>query len=206
MVESIYETDCRPGHKPYFCIMLLHIIGASCSGTTTLGQNLSARLSRPFFDTDDFFWESTDPPFQIKRNPEVRNWLLTNALETHSDSIVSGSLLGWGEEWKPDAAVFLWIPADIRLERLKARELQRYGPEALTAPDRREVFEAFLTWAAQYDDPAFTGRSRRRQEEWLATLGCPVLKILGDTSVAERVERVTAWLTMLSGAPANTLP
>lgn len=184
--------------------MLLHIIGASCSGTTTLGRYLAGEF--PFFDTDDFFWERTDPPYRIKRHPAIRNAGLAEAIAGHNPAIVTGSLLGWGPEWRPDAAVFLWIPTEIRLERLRARELERYGPDALTAPERKQAFEAFLDWASRYDDPAFTGRSRRRQEEWLDSLACPVLRILGNTTVEERITRVKAWLPTLSGGPEGRLP
>ena len=40
----------------------IHILGASGSGTTTLGRALAARLQCPHFDTDDCFWLPTDPP------------------------------------------------------------------------------------------------------------------------------------------------
>lgn len=37
--------------------MKIHIMGASCAGSTTLGNALSAEWGIPYFDTDDFFWE-----------------------------------------------------------------------------------------------------------------------------------------------------
>src|SRR5438128_874343 len=44
-------------------VQRLHILGASGSGTTTLGRALAEGLQCPHFDTDDYFWLPTDPPF-----------------------------------------------------------------------------------------------------------------------------------------------
>ena len=55
------------------------------------------------------------------------------------------------------------------------------------------AWEEFLTWARGYDDPAFTGRSRARHEEWLATLTCPVLRLDSAGSRAELLDAVLAW-------------
>ena len=37
----------------------IHILGASGSGTTTLGRALAERLQCRHFDTDDYFWLPT---------------------------------------------------------------------------------------------------------------------------------------------------
>ena len=44
-------------------IRRIHILGASGSGTTALGQALAEHLRCPHFDTDDYFWLPTDPPY-----------------------------------------------------------------------------------------------------------------------------------------------
>jgi adenylate kinase family enzyme len=41
----------------------IHILGASGSGTTTLGAALADRLGHPHVDADSLFWLPTDPPF-----------------------------------------------------------------------------------------------------------------------------------------------
>jgi adenylate kinase family enzyme len=43
--------------------MRVHIVGASGSGTTTLGKALAARAGCAHLDTDEFFWMPTEPPF-----------------------------------------------------------------------------------------------------------------------------------------------
>jgi len=44
--------------------------------------------------------------------------------------------------------VFLWIPPEIRLERLKARERSRYGDVVLPGGERHEASLRFLDWAS----------------------------------------------------------
>ena len=107
----------------------IHIVGASASGTTTLGGALAERLDARHLDTDSFFWEATDPPFTTKRPVEERLALMEAAMEGAPSWIISGSMMGWGEVFVPrlDLAVFLRVPQEVRMTRLLARERQRYG-------------------------------------------------------------------------------
>jgi adenylate kinase family enzyme len=158
------------------------VTGASGSGTTTLGQALAARLQCAFLDTDDYYWLPTTPPFQCKQDPTVRGALLLQALQTASSTVLAGSILNWGVELEDSFSliVFLTVPAQIRVARLKERETRRFG----------RVDPAFLAWAAQYDEGAMAGRSRSKHEVWLAKRSCPVLRIDGDTSTADRLAQV----------------
>ena len=45
---------------------VIHIYGASGSGTSTLGRYLGDKLGYFFMDTDDYFWLPTDPPYTKK--------------------------------------------------------------------------------------------------------------------------------------------
>ena len=63
----------------------IHVTGASGSGTTTLGAALAARLHCPHFDADDYFWLPTDPPYEQKRDPALRNASLIRDLSAHRD-------------------------------------------------------------------------------------------------------------------------
>src|SRR6266567_2046417 len=111
----------------------IHILGASGSGTTTLGRALAERLQCPHFDTDDYFWFPTEPPFTHQRERTERAQLLMDDLTAHDAWVVSGSLCGWGDAVIPLFAlvVFLWISHDVRMARLRQREHARYGERIL---------------------------------------------------------------------------
>jgi adenylate kinase family enzyme len=172
----------------------IHILGASGSGTTTLGQALAEQLQCPHFDTDEYFWLPTDPPFVTKRVPIARQQRLMDDLTAHDSWILSGSLCGWGDIAIPLFAlvVFLWLPTAIRLERLRQREHQRYGERIMPGGDMYAGSQAFLDWAASYDDGDVDTRSRRRHEQWLSTLPCPIICIEGEYAIAEQLAVLVA--------------
>jgi len=75
----------------------IHILGASGSGTTTLGRALAERLQCPHFDIDDYFWVPTDLPYAQQRERPERQRLLMDDLTVQAAGVVSGSLCGWGD-------------------------------------------------------------------------------------------------------------
>jgi adenylate kinase family enzyme len=177
--------------------MRIHILGASGCGTTTLGMALAERLGVAHVDTDSYFWEPTRPPFQTPRPRAERQTLLAHELDAHAAWVLSGSLCGWGDVFIPrfDAVVFLRLSTEIRLARLRERELARFG-EAALAPGgaMHENHREFLDWAAAYDDGDLSMRSLTRHREWLERLPCPVLRLEGVLDVDEEVGRVVASL------------
>src|SRR3990172_8119553 len=102
----------------------IHILGAAGAGTTTLGQAVSTRLSILHFDTDDYFWLKTPIPYTKKRDAEQRVELLKSDLLSVPEWVLSGSLCGWGDSAIPlfTLVVFLWIPAGVRMTRVRERE------------------------------------------------------------------------------------
>jgi adenylate kinase family enzyme len=170
-------------------ISRIHILGASGSGTTTLGRALAARLQDPHFDTDNYFWLPTDPPFTHQRERIERQQFLMNDLTAHDAWVLSGSLCGWGDVAIPlfELVVFLWISPDRRMARLHRREHERFGERIMPGGDMYEQSQAFLAWAASYDDGDLDARSRRLHEEWLGTLPCPIVCCEGEYTIEEQL-------------------
>ena len=125
------------------------ITGASGSGTTTLGRALATHMRCAFYDADDYYWLPTDPPFQCKQDPAIRAARLVEALQKAPSSVLAGSILNWGVALEDSFSliVFLTVPAEIRVTRLREREIQRFG----------RVDPGFLTWSAQYDQGTLEG-------------------------------------------------
>jgi len=172
--------------------MKIHIFGASGSGTTTLGKALHNALGYRHLDADYYYWEKTDPPFQLKVPLEKRNQMITKDFLAQENCIISGSMVSWGKEWASafDLYIFLYLPPDIRMQRLKEREKERYGAALKTDEKFKADSKAFLAWASQYDDGTFKGRSLAIHLDWIKVLDGQVLKIEGDSTVAERVASV----------------
>ncbi|KAB8138095.1 hypothetical protein F9U64_06525 [Gracilibacillus oryzae] len=171
----------------------IHILGASGAGTSTLGAALSNVLPHIYLDTDDYFWKTK---FTEQRTIPERRQMLENDLSFNEKVVLSGAVCGWGDDFGEffDLVVFLWIPQDLRLERLKEREFERYGEEILAGGSRYEQSKTFLEWAALYDTAGMEVRSKTLHEHWMADLACPILRLEGDYTVEERVEAVQKYL------------
>lgn len=172
------------------------VIGGSGAGTSTLGRALANALATQHFDTDDFFWHPTDPPFN-RRRPEAERVALMQAMFLpRADWVLSGSPMGWGDAVIPRLThvVFLTLDPALRLARLNARERQRYGERIAPGGDMADLHREFIDWAAGYDDPTFLRRSRRTQEDWLQQVPSPILRLDGALPVEAMTAAVTGWL------------
>ncbi|GAA0325561.1 hypothetical protein GCM10008931_16370 [Oceanobacillus oncorhynchi subsp. oncorhynchi] len=71
--------------------------------------------------------------------------VLKKDLSLYEKWILSGAVCGWGDEFKPyfDLVIFLWIPQNIRLQRLQQREFQRYGNEILAGGSKYDQSKVF---------------------------------------------------------------
>jgi hypothetical protein len=163
------------------------ITGASGAGASTLGRALAGELKSTCLDTDDYYWHATQPPYTQTRDIDERLALLLSDLKTAPSAIVAGSVVNWGPDLEDcfNLIVFLYLEASIRIERLKSRELARYG----------RIDPEFIEWAAQYDTGPPIGRSLAKHRAWLATRRCPILELHGDLSVSDRVQAVLMKLS-----------
>jgi adenylate kinase family enzyme len=160
----------------------IHITGASGSGTTTLGRALAEKTGYLHLDADDFYWLPTTPKFQTKREKTERLNLLRDAYRQVDKTVLSGSVVDWDTNLDAsfDLVIFLWVPAEIRLQRLRQRELERSG----------FINQEFIEWAAHYDAGDLKVRSRLLDETWLKTLTGDILRLEGDLSNEERLKAV----------------
>lgn len=179
--------------------MRIYITGASCAGVTTLGQNLATLLGVRHVDVDDFFWMPTNPPFTTKRPANERVSLIQQTLGDE-DWVLTGSCMGWGDSLisHVDLVVFVVTPTPVRLERLAAREKERFGNRIAPGGDMHGIHVAFREWASQYDDPNFSGRNRVWHEAWLSGQTAPVLRIDGMSSAEKMVADVIHAASQIS--------
>jgi hypothetical protein len=109
--------------------------------------------------------------------------------------VLSGSLCGWGDPLIPEfgLVVFLVVPTPVRLARLRAREIDRYGQHAIASGgELHQAHVAFLEWAGRYDIGGQDMRSRALHEAWLSVLPCSVVRLEGDLSIDEELAVIHA--------------
>lgn len=158
----------------------VNVVGASGSGTTTIGRLLSRKLACRHFEADDYLWLPTDPPYKEKRVDSEKYEMAFEELSSIASFVLSGSIAGWDKriERLLTHVVYLDVATAVRLERITRREIERFG----------KVNEKFYNWAAQYDEGNLPGRSRERHRVWLESLSCPVLKLYGEMRAEDSVE------------------
>ena len=172
----------------------IHITGASGAGTTSLERALAEAIGIRHLDSDDFYWRRTDPPFTTPRERDGRSDLLLERARSELSWILSGSALGWGAKVEPlfDLIVFLRIDPLLRLERLRQRELTRYGPRIRDGGDMVAKHKEFMDWAASYETAGPEQRSLMAHEQWLATQTCAVLRLDSSRPIADLAREVRA--------------
>ena len=106
------------------------------------------------FDADDYYWQQTDPPYILKRPPEERVRALVRDMSGADEWVLSGSVVSWGDAFIPlfSLAIFVTLPHEVRVRRLERREKERYGSRIGVDGDMYVQSQAFLAWAAQYDE------------------------------------------------------
>lgn len=172
--------------------MKILIFGASGSGTTTLANEIEKRADFKHLDIDNYYWKKTNPPYQIKKPLIERNETLKIDFKKFKNVVVSGSMVSWGKEWETafDLAIFIRLENTERMERLKKREIKRYGEKLMSDKKIQKNSNAFLEWANQYENPNFKGRSLTVHNNWMERLNCKVLSLNGATELNNKVEIV----------------
>ena len=178
-----------------FAFKNIHIVGASGSGTTTLGASLAAAVGGAHLDTDDYYWLPTWPPYRRKRPPAERLDSLKAAFAGADRWVLSGSILHWGVQLASDfdLVVFLFVPPQERLARLRAREAKRYGETIAVGGELHDAHRDFLAWATSYDTATGQGRNLVSHRAWLRSLTCPVREIAGCQPPEETLRRVLSF-------------
>ncbi len=172
--------------------MKLLIFGASGSGTTTLGKEIEKRTNFKHLDVDNYYWKKTEPPFQEKIPLIKRKENLKADFNRFENLVLSGSMVRGGKEWETafDLAIFITLENNERIERLKRREIERYGEKLMTDKKIQQNSKAFLEWADQYENPEFDGRTLKVHNDWIKLLDCKVIRLNGKVKLNDKTESV----------------
>ncbi len=171
---------------------VIHIFGASGSGTTTLAKKISKELGYKMMDTDDYFWMPTEPKFTLKRPVEERLELMIKDIDESGNVVISGSLTDWGDVLIPyfTMAIRIEMEQDLRMERLVRREKERYGSRIEPGGDMYQQHVDFVEWAKAYDNGGMDMRSKAKHDDWLKLLSCDILFLDGADTIENNFVRV----------------
>ena len=180
---------------------VIHIYGASGSGTSTLGRKISEELGYKCMDTDDYFWLPTNPQYTTKRSKEERLSLMKKDISENDNVVISGSLVDWGDELIPlfTLVIRLITETEIRIERLKAREKQKFGDRIMPGGDMYTHHMEFIEWARKYDAGSVNMRSKSKHDEWQKLLKCKQIVLNGADNLEENFKKVQRSMDSVIG-------
>ncbi len=182
-------------------VLRVYITGPRGSGTTTLAAGLSQQLMLVHEDSDDFFWEKTDPPFTTPRSVESMHQLFYACVKQER-FVLSGDVLNWG---LPDEhllgsfshVIYLYLPWSFREARIRQREKMRFGHRIQSDGDMFQMHEAFINWASHYETGELPGRNKISQKSFLERMkksGGGVLELDGLLSPEELLNQTVLFL------------
>ncbi|MCA5011444.1 MULTISPECIES: AAA family ATPase [unclassified Enterococcus] len=165
--------------------MKIQIIGASGTGKSTLGQYIAEKELVKWIDTDCYIWQ--DDTFTKAHAIPERLKRYQNDRKLFKDFIASGSVFGWNPEgfMDRDLLVFLFLDEDLRMERLKKREVERGGDSALILDENGEQTNEFIEWCKTYytaQNPSDIGTYAEHRYQIEHSVS-PVLKLNSDNSL-----------------------
>lgn len=181
---------------------VIHIFGASGSGTSTLGKKICDELGYRFMDTDDYYWLPTDPKYVQKRPVEDRLRRMKNDIIHSENVVISGSLVDWGDELIPWFTLAIRMETDtfVRISRLKNREKQAFGSRIELGGDMYQAHLDFIEWAKQYDDGGMDMRSKAKHDEWQKLLPCPLIVLDGSNDLDDNFSIIKDVLQKSTGS------
>jgi len=166
--------------------MKILIFGASGSGTSTLSRLLESKQPKyKQIESDDIFWLQTERPYTQRREVGQRNSMLLNEITSRDNVVVAGSIFHWDDVFFTvfDLVVFMYLPSNIRIPRLIARDRQRYGTQLDTDPITIDIHQKFIDWASNYDNVNYKSTNIKQHEDYINLLTTPIIRIQGDNTL-----------------------
>ncbi len=164
------------------------VCGLNGSGKTTLAGALAKELHFKHMDIEQYYFTSTDNPYASSRTrEEVERFLLEDIKQNPCFvfSAVNGDITPEINE-NYDLVIYLDVPLDIRMKRIRQRAIVKFGNRVLPGGDMYEQEENFFEYAEK--------RSPEKIENWLKTISHKVIRLDGTKPTQENVGFIKASL------------
>jgi len=159
------------------------ILGLNGCGKTTVGRALAKRLGLFRMDAEDYYFP-VPGDYSISRTEEEVHRLTEADVEKHGDFVLSCVRCNMSDELLHHVhlAVVLRTSPETRAERIRQREIDRFGERVLPGGDMYESQQAFHAFAAR--------RTEDMVNHSLDRLACPIIEMDAGLPVNAIVEQV----------------
>lgn len=124
------------------------VCGLNGAGKSTLGKALAEKLHFYFIDDEELYFSKTDSDY-IYASPcthEEAEKRLFHKMQAHENFVLASVKGDYGALFYPFIQYAIWIdvPKDIRLQRVKNRSFQKFGSRILPGGDLYEKEKTFF--------------------------------------------------------------
>lgn len=162
------------------------VCGGNGAGKSTFGKCLAEKLGYEFLDIEDYYFVSGDSDYSYRNSrtyDEVCD-LLYEDLKKYENCIFSSVKGNYGDKVEQlfTGAVYIKVPKEIRIKRVKECSFQKFGNRILEGGDLYEQEKNFFYMVE--------ARSEQDVEDWLGSTGIPIVKIDGTMSYEHNAKLV----------------
>lgn len=154
--------------------MRILVCGGNGAGKSTLARWLAENAGMHLMDVEHYYFQPRgDDPFAVERPRAEVARLLERDLRRFDHAVLAAVKADYGPAVTAllDAAVYLCVPHEIRMARVRARSAKRFGARALPGGDMHQREEAFFRIVEARDDNAVI--------RWLNTTDLPRVEMDG---------------------------
>ena len=158
------------------------VCGLNGSGKTTFGAALAKKLNFKHMDIENYYFTQTDNPYASARSREEVEVLLLEDVRNNPCFVFSAVNGNMNHEINScyDLVVYLEVPQEIRMKRIRLRAFDKFGDRVLPGGDMYEQEEKFFEFAQK--------RTPAKIECWLQTLTCRVVRLDGSKPVKDNIK------------------
>lgn len=168
------------------------VCGLNGCGKSTLGKALAKELGVHFIDNEDLFFTRSrdDEPYANPRPRAEVEERLMEEVRKHGKFVFAAVKGDYGKDIHRfyEYAVFIEVPKQIRLQRVRNRSFQKFGNRMLEGGDLHQAEERFFEIVA--------ARTEESVETWIRSLPCPVIRVDGTLPIGENVQRIVRQITV----------
>lgn len=159
------------------------ICGLNGAGKSTIAKQLAIHLNYTYLDVEDFYFPVKNDYKNIRSKQEMEAHLLGAIQETQP--FILASVIGdFNEEILSyiTEIIYIEVPKDIRIERMKQRSINQFGPRALPGGDLYEDEMKFVERMANRDE--------KMVENWLLSMNCNIITIDGSDTIEQNLAKL----------------
>ena len=167
------------------------IIGLNGSGKSTICREIARYLNYKPMDVEDYYFLDSEIPYTVSRTHVEVQQMLLDDIEKYQNYVLCSVNCNWDEKITDTfrMAVLLTAPLEVRMARVKQREILRFGERVLEGGDMYESQKKFHDFVAS--------RSEQDVREKASILKCPVLELDATLKVEEIVEQICDYYTKI---------